>query len=59
MEVPMPRWPAWLAVSAFALVALTSCAQQAAAPPAAAPAPLTSDQQFVDRAALGTASEVE
>jgi putative membrane protein len=60
MEVPMPHSPAWLAVSAFALLALAACAQQqAAAPPAAAPAPLTSDQQFVDRAALGTGTEVE
>ena len=56
----MPRSPARLAVSAFALLILAACAQQqAAAPPAAAPAPLTSDQQFVDRAALGTASEAE
>jgi putative membrane protein len=59
MEVPMPRSPAWLALSAFALLALAACAQQQAAAPPAAPAPLTSDQQFVDRAALGTASEAE
>jgi putative membrane protein len=59
MEVPMPRSPAWLAVSACTLLALTACAQQQAAAPPAAPAPLTSDQQFVDRAALGTASEAE
>jgi putative membrane protein len=59
MEVPMPRSPAWFALSAFALLALAACAQQAAAPAPATPAPLTSDQQFVDRAALGTASEVQ
>src|SRR5437879_13307157 len=57
---PVPRSPAWLAISVFALLTLAACAQQqATAPPAATPAPLTSDQQFVDRAALGTASEAE
>jgi putative membrane protein len=56
-EVLMPRRPVWFALSAFALLALAACAQQQAATPA--PAPLTSDQQFIDRAALGTASEVQ
>jgi putative membrane protein len=57
----MPHSSAWFALSAFALLALTACAQQqAAAPaPAATPAPLTGDQNFVDRAALGTGTEVE
>jgi putative membrane protein len=60
MEVPMPRSSAWFALSAFAWLALTACAQQQAAAPApTAPAPLTSDQNFVDRAALGTGTEVE
>lgn len=62
----MSRSPAWLAASALVLFALAACT---ASPPVAAPGPaasaapapasLGSDQQFVDRAALGTASEVE
>src|SRR5258708_4793606 len=33
MEVPMPRTPARIALSAFALLALAACAQQQAAAP--------------------------
>ena len=59
----MPPLSAPLLVSVIALLALVGCAQQQAAVPppaaAAAPAPLTSDQNFVDRAALGTSTEIE
>jgi len=58
----MARRSTLAVLPAFALVALAGCAQQQAAaptPPIAAPAPLTSDQNFVDRAALGTGTEVE
>ena len=61
VEKQMLRSPLPLALSALVLLALAACAQQeAAAPPPPSPAaPLSSDQNFVDRAALGTASEVE
>jgi putative membrane protein len=59
----MARGPAAVVLAAFAALALAGCVQQEAAapgaPPAATPAPLTSDQNFVDRAALGTGTEVE
>src|SRR5438067_10443419 len=56
----MPRSSAPLLLSLVAVLGLAACAQQqAAAPPPAAPAPLRGDQNFVDRAALGTASEIE
>ena len=59
----MARGPAAAVLAAFAALALAGCVQQEAAapapPPAATPAPLTSDQNFVDRAALGTGTEVE
>ena len=58
----MARRSTLAVLAAFAFAALAGCAQQqAAAPaqPAATPAPLTSDQNFVDRAALGTGTEVE
>jgi len=57
----MFRSPAPFFLAALALLTLAACAQQQAAAPApvATPAPLSSDQNFVDRAALGTASEVE
>src|SRR2546423_12858412 len=56
----MPRSSAPLLLSLVAVLGLAACAQQrAAAPPPAAPAPLSGDQNFVDRAALGTGSEVE
>jgi putative membrane protein len=57
----MLRSPIPLALTALALLALAACAQEqeAAAPLAPTPAPLSSDQNFVDRAALGTGSEVE
>jgi len=56
----MARWPA--TILAPVMLALVGCAQQQPAtpvPPAATSAPLTSDQNFVDRAALGTGTEVE
>jgi putative membrane protein len=61
MEAHMFRSPAPFFLAALALLTLAACAQQQAAAPApvATPAPLSSDQNFVDRAALGTASEVE
>jgi putative membrane protein len=61
VEKRMLRSPLPLALPALVLLALVACAQQeAAAPPPPSPvAPLSSDQNFVDRAALGTASEVE
>jgi putative membrane protein len=59
----MDRSPSLAVLAAFALLALAGCAQQqqaaAPAPQAATPAPLTSDQNFVDRAALGTGTEIE
>src|SRR5437868_15186781 len=59
----MARGPAAAVLAAFAALALGGCVQQEAAapgaPPAATPAPLTSDQNFVDRAAPGTGTEVE
>ena len=57
----MPRSSAPLLLSLVAVLGLAACAQQEAAalPPAAAPAPLSGDQNFVDRAALGTGSEIE
>jgi len=57
----MPRTPAAFVLSVLALLALAACAQQQAVapPPAAGPAPLSSDQNFVDRAALGTGTEVD
>ncbi|HVH78814.1 MAG TPA: DUF4142 domain-containing protein, partial [Stellaceae bacterium] len=48
-------------MAALALI-VAGCAEQQAAPappPAAISAPLTSDQNFVDRASLGTGTEVE
>jgi putative membrane protein len=60
LEMQMLRSPFPEALSALVLLALAGCAeQQAAAPPAATPAPLSGDQNFVDRAALGTGSEIE
>ena len=57
----MPRLPISIVVLALTLLTLGACAQQEAAapPPPAAPAPLSGDQNFVDRAALGTGSETE
>src|SRR5438874_3435509 len=57
----MPRSSAPLLLSLVAVLGLGACAQQEAAapPPPAAPAPLSGDQNFVDRAALGTGSEIE
>jgi putative membrane protein len=58
----MSRSPAPFVLTALALLALAACAEQQAAappPPVATPAPLSSDQNFVDRAALGTGKEVE
>jgi putative membrane protein len=59
----MARWPATAVLTLIAVLAVAGCVQQEAAapapPPAATPAPLTSDQNFVDRAALGTGTEVE
>jgi len=58
----MARWRVTAVLAAFAVLAVAGCVQQEAAapaPPAATPAPLTSDQNFVDRAALGTGTEVE
>src|SRR5947208_9034731 len=59
----MAGGPAAAVLAALAALALAGCVQQEAAapapPPAATPAPLTSDQNFVDRAALGTGTEVE
>jgi putative membrane protein len=57
----MARSPLKFVMAAFALVVAGCAEQQAAAPaaPAATPAPLTSDQNFVDRASLGTGTEVE
>jgi putative membrane protein len=58
----MLRSPLPLALSALVMLALAACAEQQAAappPPAATPAPLSGDQNFVDRAALGTGSEIE
>jgi len=57
----MPRSSAPLLLSLVAVLGLGACAQQQAAapPPPAAPAPLSGDQNFVDRAALGTGSEIE
>ena len=59
----MALGPAAAVLAAFAALALAGCVQQEAAapapPPAATSAPLTSDQNFVDRAALGTGTEVE
>jgi putative membrane protein len=58
----MGRSPA-TTIGLFALLALVGCAQQQAGvpapPPAVTSAPLTSDQNFIDRAALGTGTEVE
>jgi putative membrane protein len=62
VEKQMLRSPIPLALSALVLLVLAACAEQeAAAPPlpASAPAPLSSDQNFIDRAALGTSTEVE
>ena len=58
----MARLSTLVVLAAIAPVALVGCAEQQAAapaPPVAAPAPLTSDQNFVDRAALGTGTEIE
>ena len=60
----MLRSPIPLALSALVLLVLAACAQQEpTAPPlpasTPAPAPLSSDQNFIDRAALGTSTEVE
>lgn len=57
----MARSPLKFVMAALALI-VAGCAEQQAAPappPAAISAPLTSDQNFVDRASLGTGTEVE
>jgi putative membrane protein len=57
----MARWPLKFVLAALALI-VAGCAEQQTAPappPTATAAPLTSDQNFVDRASLGTGTEVE
>jgi putative membrane protein len=63
MEIRMPRSPTSAVLWGLVLLALGGCAQRQAAvpalPPVATSAPLTGDQNFVDRAALGTSSEIQ
>lgn len=58
----MPRSAAPFVLSMLVVFGLADCAQQQAAvpaPAAPAPAPLSSDQNFIDRAVLGTGAEIE